>query len=237
MARRIALVLTLVLGLAAAPTVLADGDPASDVLPTQDVYYPYSPPPSEPLTKALDALLADVRERGYPMKVALIAGQADLGAYPQMFNDPQVYANLVAAGLPTNPHGQVKKGEQLHLLVIMPGGFGGKNLGDRVDEALAPVKIDVEAETDGLVQAALQAVARIASVNGVETAVPEAATAEVPGEGSGDGGRTIALIAVGGAILLLAAAFLMLRRRARASDERPPEEETAQVGGQDVRST
>jgi hypothetical protein len=236
MTRRIALVLTLVLGLAA-PAALADGDPASDVLPTQDVYYPYSPPPSESLSKALDALLADVRERGYPMKVALIASQADLGAYPQMFNEPQVYANLVAAGLPTNPHGQVEKGEQLHLLVIMPGGFGGKNLGDRVDEALAPVKIDAEAQTDGLVQAALQAVARIASVNGVETAVPDAATAELPDEGSGGGGRTIALTAIGVAILLLAAAFLALRRRARASDDRPPEAEPAQADGEGVRST
>ena len=186
MPRRIAL-LAAVLALAATPPALADGDPASDVLPTQDVYYPYSPPASEPLVTALDELLAQVRKAGYPMKVALIQSAADLGAYPTMFNNPQQYADLLSSELPTNPHGSVK--DELHLLIIMPGGFGGKALGDRVDEALEPVDIDVEAQTDGLVRAALEAVARIATVNGVETDVPDEASGDEAGSSAAAAGH------------------------------------------------
>jgi hypothetical protein len=223
MSRRIAL-LTAALALTAAPAALADGDPASDVLPTQDAFYPYVPPASKPLVTALDALLADVRKRGYPMKVALIQSAADLGAYPTMFNNPQEYGNLLASELPTNPHGTVK--DELHLLIVMPVGFGGKNLGDRVDEALGPVKVDIEAQTDGLVRAALAAVARIASVNGVETPVPDEASAD----GGGGSGKTILLIVLGVVILLLAVALMLVRRRSRAVAADPEAESAADAG-------
>ena len=218
------------LTLAAAPAARADGDPASDVLPSQDAFYPYSPPASKPLVTALDDLLARVRKGGFPMKVALIASAADLGSYPTMFNRPQEYTNLLGSELPSNPHGSVK--DELHLLVIMPGGFGGKNLGDRVDEALAPVEIDAEAQTDGLVRAALEAVARLASVNGVPTPVPEVAE----GDHGGGGSRTLALIVVGAVIVALLAALLVLRRRSRPSDERPLEEPPAQANADETRS-
>lgn len=228
MLRRIAL-LAAALTLIAVPPAAADGDPASDVLPTEDAFYPYNPPPSKPLVDALDALLERVRKAGYPMKVALIGSASDLGAYPTMFNDPQRYTDLLAGELPTNPHGKIAKG--LRLLVIMPGGFGGKNLGERVDEALAPVKIDVEAQTDGLVRAALAAVARIATVNGFETPVPPEASAD-----EGEGGST-PLIIVGAVILVLLVALVAVRRRLRASDERPDDGLSAQDPSPDARIT
>ena len=129
------------LTLAAAPAAaLADGDPASDVLPSQDAFFPYAPQASKPLVVALDKVLKEIRGKDFPVKVAVIGSQADLGSYPTMFNNPQAYANLLASELPTNPHGGVK--DEIRLLVVMPGGFGGKNLGDRVDAALAPVRID-----------------------------------------------------------------------------------------------
>jgi hypothetical protein len=185
MTRRIALVVA-ALALTAAPTAQADGDPASDVLPSQDAYYPYAPQASKPLVEALDQLLKRVRGDGYPVKVALIASAADLGSYPMLLNDPQRYANLLASELPVNPHGGLD--EQLHLLVVTAAGFGGKSLGDRVDEALAPVEIDPEAGSDGLVRAALQAVARIATVNGHDTPVPPEAGAAGGGDDDGGGG-------------------------------------------------
>ncbi|MFL5843347.1 MAG: hypothetical protein ACJ762_01555 [Solirubrobacteraceae bacterium] len=220
------------LTLALAPGALADGDPASDVLPSQDAFYPYTPPASKPLVTALDALLKQVREGGYPMKVALIESAADLGSYPTMFNNPQQYTDLLASELPTNPHGKSVV-DELHLLVVMPGGFGGKNLGDKVDEALDGVNIDVDAQTDGLVRAALKGVARIASANGVKTAVPSEAE---PG-GDGGGSKTVLLIVIGGVIVLLVIALIVVRRRARPSDERPDEEPAAQEDGHDARST
>ena len=69
--RRAALVALAVLALLPAAAA-ADGDPASDVLLAQDVYYPYAPKVSKPMSTALNGLLARVRKSGYPMKVALI---------------------------------------------------------------------------------------------------------------------------------------------------------------------
>lgn len=212
----------------------ADGDPASDVLPQRDVYYPYSPRPSQELVGTLDRLLADVRKRGFPMKVALIAGAADLGAYPAMFNDPQVYANLLTAQLPQNPHGTVS--EKLHLLVVMPGGFGGSGLGDRVDDALADVEIDPDGGSDALVRAAIVAVANLASANGVKTPVPALPAPAAAGEDDDGGGGGAAGIVIAALALLALGTGILLVRRRRTSDERPPEPVEAQETGADDRS-
>lgn len=232
---RPAALLAITLALVVPSAALADGDPASDILPTQDAYYPYSPQPAPELVGALDDVLKDVREKGYPMKVALIQTAADLGAYPQLFNDPQRYADLLSSELPKNPHGNVK--EALHLLVLMPSGFGGKNLGDGVDRALGPVKIDPEAQTDGLVRSAIEAVARIATENGFETPVPEipevGSGSEDEGGGTGTAGIVLAVVAV----VLLLVGLLAARLRGRASDARPPEEPEAQETAQDGRIT
>jgi len=156
--------------LALPPVARADGDPASDVLPSQDIFFPYAPPTSATLRTALTKVLKQATTAGYPMKVALIESAGDLGSYPQMFNQPQRYANLLAGELPTNPHGSIRT--RPHLLVVMPVGIGGDNLGEKVDEALAPVKVDPAAQSDGLARAALEAVARVATANGHQVAVP-----------------------------------------------------------------
>ncbi len=171
----LALALALVALLGTAPAVLADGDPASDVLVRDDVFFPYAPPTSKPLGAALKRVVARARAAGYPIKVALIESPGDLGSYPQLFNQPQRYADLLASELPANPHGATRVPPR--LLVVMPGGFGGDNLGTGVDAALAPVKISAGAQSDGLARAALSAVARIATANGHAVPVPPEATA------------------------------------------------------------
>jgi hypothetical protein len=118
--RRAALIALAALSLLPA-AASADGDPASDVLLAQDVYYPYAPKASPQMSKALNGLLARVRKAGYPMKVALIQTPADLGAYPNLFGDTQSYANLLAKEIAFN--------SRPHLLTVMPTGFGGDNLG------------------------------------------------------------------------------------------------------------
>lgn len=174
-ARRV-IAVTLAVALIAAPSASADGDPASDVLLTDDVFFPYAPRTSPVLAQALERLLARVRAGGYPIKVALIGSAGDLGSYPQMFNDPQRYATLLDAELSTSPHPAGAARDDPHLLVVMPGGFGGDNLGDRVDDALAGIRIEAEAQSDGLAKAALIAAARIATVNGHRTPVPREAS-------------------------------------------------------------
>ncbi len=164
-----ALVCAALLGPAA--VARADGDPASDVLLSQDSFLPYAPPVKKSFKTALEKVLKDARAAGYPMKVALINTEADLGAYPKLFNSPQQYADLLKGELAAlNPHGDAVKA--VHLLVVMPGGFGGANLGDGVDKALSGIDINGAAQSDGLAQAAIGAVASIATENGHAVPVP-----------------------------------------------------------------
>ena len=94
MLRRAAL--GLLLALALAPSALADGDPASDILVPPDVRVYMT-------NGATDAELEKTRRRrppqqvsdaGLPIKVAIIGNKTDLGAVPQLWAKPQIYAQL-----------------------------------------------------------------------------------------------------------------------------------------------
>ncbi len=84
MATRLARTLTalgLALALALAATLLpavaaADGDPASDVLLGEDVFYPYMPAVTTSVQTVLNAETAAARRAGFPIKVALIASES-----------------------------------------------------------------------------------------------------------------------------------------------------------------
>jgi hypothetical protein len=195
----------------------ADGDPASDVLLAQDVYYPYAPKVSKPLTTSLNGLLKRVRATGYPIKVALIQDPSDLGAYPSLFGDTQSYANLLAKEIAFN--------SKPHLLVVMPTGFGGDNLGAHVDSALAGIKIDQAAKSDGLAQAALVAVARLATANGHATPVPPQAKAALSASKASSKRSTPSILIYGGPVLLalIAVGALVWAGRRREEDEPAPE--------------
>jgi hypothetical protein len=210
--RRVALLALALLAFVPA-AACADGDPASDVLLAQDVYYPYAPKVSKPLTSALDGLLKRVRAAGYPMKVALIQAPSDLGAYPNLFGDTQNYANLLAKEIAYN--------SRPHLLVVMPTGFGGDNLGAKVDSALAGIRIDQAAKSDGLAQAALVAVARLATANGHATPVPAAAHAVLIASKASSKRSTPSLLIYGGPVVLaiLAVAALLWVGRRRTENE------------------
>ena len=208
--RRAALIALAALSLLPA-AASADGDPASDVLLAQDVYYPYAPKASPQMSKALNGLLVRVRKAGYPMKVALIQTPADLGAYPNLFGDTQSYANLLAKEIAFN--------SRPHLLTVMPTGFGGDNLGANVDAALKGIKIDQAAKSDGLIQAALAAVARIATANGHQTPVPPEASAALSASKASSKRSTPSVLVYGGPVLLTLIAIGVLivvgRRRER----------------------
>ena len=191
--RRAALIALAALSLLPA-AASADGDPASDVLLAQDVYYPYAPKASPQMSKALNGLLVRMRKAGYPMKVALIQTPADLGAYPSLFGDTQSYANLLAKEIAFN--------SRPHLLTVMPTGFGGDNLGANVNAALKGIKIDQAAKSDGLIQAALAAVARIATANGHRTPVPPQASAALSASKASSKRSTPSVLVYGGPVLL-----------------------------------
>jgi hypothetical protein len=215
----IALVAAFVL-LASPAAARADGDPASDVLLGQDLFVPYAPAITPRLSDALTGLLERTRSSGYPMKVALIESEGDLGANADLFGRPLDYANLLADELRTLRHGQAGS-EELHLLVVMPTGFSGSGLGERVDEALEPVRIEAAAQSDGLARAAIEAVARLASVNGHSTPIPpEANLSLAPRDESTErSGPSALLFVLPFAVVTIAiaiAALVAARRRRQA---------------------
>jgi len=219
---RLALVPAL-LALAAAPAAVhADGDPASDALVFRDVFYPYSPV-SRPAANTLNAVALRARKAGYPIKVALIATPADLGTAGFFFGKPQDYANFLIA--------EITFRSKPHLLVVMADGFGGQNLGDNVDSALAPVKIHAGQSADGLADAAAIAVARIATAAGHPVPVPRIAGQSGGGSGS-DGATSPAVYIVPAVVLVLAAAGAVLRLRRR----RPPAEPAREAPAPDAAS-
>jgi hypothetical protein len=62
------LVLVCLFALLLLPTVAsADGDPASDVLLGENVFFPYAPPTSPALTKALNSETAAAKQAGFPL--------------------------------------------------------------------------------------------------------------------------------------------------------------------------
>ena len=188
----------------------ADGDPASDVLLFQDAYLPNFPPPSEAETDTLTRLLAELRGDDFAMKVAVISSTGDLGANPELFGNPADYVNLLA-------HEIAFRVRNPHLLVVMPTGMAGRNLGPDAESILASIEIDTEAETDGLVRAAIEAVAKIASANGHATEVPD--IEEDPEFGAGDGGRSyLALYFVAGLLVTLGLSLVAVSRRIRARE-------------------
>ena len=98
------------------PAARADGDPASDYLITQPVFFPFESKASAAAQKELTALLADAKKKGFGVRVALIATRADLGAVPVLYGKPQRYANFLGQELVYYYKGP--------LLIVMPNGYG-----------------------------------------------------------------------------------------------------------------
>ena len=96
-----------------AGTARANGDPASDVLISQRVFFPYY---VELPTDELNRTVAQAQSRGYPVRVALIAHDFDLGAVTPLWRRPRTYAKFLAQELSTFNTDWV--------LIVMPNGYG-----------------------------------------------------------------------------------------------------------------
>ena len=199
------------LALVSAPAALADSDPASDFLPTQDVFLPYQPRVSSDLTNDLRGVTAAAKRAGYPIKVAIIATAADLGGVPNLFNKPEQYAPFLGREITFNAKAKP-------LLVVMPAGFGTYQAGPRAAAAIAKVK--VESGADGMARAGVEAVQKLAKASGhpIRGFKPSAS-------GSGGGGATTALIfGVPVLLLVLGLAVVSYRRAGREEDGDEAEE-------------
>jgi len=116
---RLALALAFTLAIVAtgfAPAALADGDPGSDVLVYQPLFF--EPDANVPVSAQLQ--LGDLLERlsktSFPVRVALISSPEDLGAISAAWQKPREYAPFLGYELSAAYTGR--------LLVVMPGGYG-----------------------------------------------------------------------------------------------------------------
>jgi hypothetical protein len=200
------LLATVCLGLTAAawspPAVLADGDPASDVLLGANVFYPYSPPVAPRLQRTLNGETSAAARAHFRLKVALINGPFDLGVVPQMFSHPQEYARFLDQEL------RLFLGPHPALLVVMPGGYGVQGLPGPAANAVASLPRPAGRESNDLARAAIAAVPKLAAAAGHPISAADSSQGA-----SGGGGTTLTLVILALAAIALAAAVLLLRHR------------------------
>jgi hypothetical protein len=214
---RPAAALLLAVALLAAPAAArADGDPASDVLIGQDVFYPY--PPNEVgngVQRALDGMVAKAKAKGYPVKIALIAGRGDLGAYPELLDLPDKYAAVLTAEISFNTTPRV--------LVVFPDRLAGRNLGPRAAGVLRGLRPAAGSGGEGAARTAMVALGRLTAAAGHPVPIPVIARDTVAPAKTG-GGNPPALLIYGLPVALLVVAAAIAGRRGRARDATPGEE-------------
>lgn len=195
---------------AAAPA-WADGDPASDVLLFQNAFFPYSAPSSAAKGQLLGAAAA-ARRAGFPVRVAVIQARRDLGADPELFARPQLYARFLDAELRSAHYDSA-------LIVVMPQGYGvaagGTAARARPPGPLLPAagRLAPPQTTDptALTVAAVAAVKALAAAAGhpirgaIASVQPATVVTSAPGASGGSSGSlllagglaVVALVAVG----------------------------------------
>ena len=198
--RRAAL-LVAVLAAVAAGNARANGDPASDVLPFNNVFLSSDNPASSQAGRDLLFLTSTATKKKFPIRVAVIYQPSDLGLIQSLWRKPQPYANflgkeLIAFG---RYHGT--------LVVAMPNGFGvfGPGKTPAARRALAALPQPGNGSLDDLGKATAVAVERVAASNGHQLPAPAS-------HSSGRPAWVIPLVLLAGAAVLALVAFLGLRR-------------------------
>jgi hypothetical protein len=187
-----------------------DGDPASDVLLAQDVFYPYQPKVSPALEATLERTLqAAAKAAGLHLKVAIVGSAQELGIVPNLFGHPQRYAQFLDREITFNQPQQ--------LLVVMPSGFGTVPIG--FTSVLSRVPISAQQRSDGLVRSAILAVVALARYRGHPISTPSLSSSRT-------GGSPPALLVYGLPAALLALGGLVAVRlgRSRSSEHHSADE-------------
>lgn len=199
--------------LMAAPGVAyANGDPASDVLLQAKVYFP-TQRVSAQAANSLKAVVQKANAKGYPIRVALIKDETDLGTVPNLLNQAQKYAEFLAP--------EIRFAYKGDLLVVMPTGLGVTQTDETPAPANAVEGMQVEAggSPDGLAQTAEEAVTKLSAAAGHPL---------VAAKKSGGGGGAAAGIIVAVVLLILGilGAFWLRRSHQPAASAAPADAET-----------
>lgn len=190
---------------AATPAARGDGDPASDILLGTDVFYPFDPPVSAAVHRALDAATAAAQKAHVRVKVALIGAPTDLGVIPSLFGKPQEYADFLY-------HEITFLGPQ-RLLVVMSDGYGTQGLTPAARKAVASLPKPAGRTSTALAQAATVAVARIAAAEGHPISSVPGVPSAASGSGSGGGSALPIVGGLAAAAIAIAVGVVALRRR------------------------
>ena len=155
---------------AAAGAARADGDPASDVLLSDNVFLSFQSPYGSEEGRVLEQLTAAAARQRFPIKVAVITQAADLGAVGGLYGRPQRYADFLGREIAF-----VFRGTLVVAMNGRPGGFGvhGPGATPAVRRALARMKLPRTRLTAAeLAKLAAVAVQRVAEASGHHLAVP-----------------------------------------------------------------
>ena len=197
------LALALACGVAAA-TARADGDPASDYLIEQKVFFPYDAKIPQSAQRRLLAAVQSANAQGFRIRVALIASDYDLGAVTALWKQPRRYARFLGVEL-----GYYYKGR---LLIVMPNGFGFNYPKHSTTAEYALLsKIPVRPDASGLMTAGETAVERLAAAAGVKVAAP--ANVTTPAQRNTHDREVILAVVIIALAVAVAARFLLRRRR------------------------
>lgn len=196
----VALLLGLVAAAAATSGALANGDPASDVLPFSNVFLSIQNPRTSPAGRDLLAETQAAATKKRPIRVAVISEPSDLGLIQSLWQKPQTYAEFLGKELFQFGHYSGT------LVVSMPNGFGvyGPNAA-KGKPALARLPKPNTNDLEQLSKDTADAVRQVAAANGY--VLPASSSS-----GSGSSGWVIILGALGGAAVVAGTLFLALRR-------------------------
>jgi hypothetical protein len=103
--------------LTAGSAARADGDPASDYLISQEVYFPFGQSVSPEKQEQLVELVRAAKEKGFEVRIAIIGSPVDLGAVRLFWRrKPQDYARFLGR--------ELSFFYPRRLLIVMPKGYG-----------------------------------------------------------------------------------------------------------------
>lgn len=204
-ARVIALLVLALTALLPASAALADGDPASDVLLTNQAFLGATGGAPSSAQRQLVATLAAANRAGYTIRVAVIGAQYDLGSVTALWQKPRLYAHFLGLEL-TLAYKQ-------RLLVVMPNGFGFSWPGhSTAAEYRVLARVPLKAAPSGLLSAASVAVRQLAAANGVT--LPRIRPSSGAG-GSANSSGVARFLILAAIVAALATAILLARARSR----------------------
>jgi hypothetical protein len=171
--RLLLLALAAALAGTAAGTARADGDPASDVLLSDNVFLSFQSPYGSAEGRALEALAKQAKEKGFPLRVAVITQLADMGSVGGLYGKAQRYADFLASEITF-----VYRGTLVVAMNGKPGGFGvhGAGATPAARRALERMKLPSSPVTASeLARMAAVAMQRVAAASGHRLTAPSAA--------------------------------------------------------------